>query len=121
MDIEKEDYIEFDELLADKRHKEITGTLRGIALLLNKPPDQSVPNAIEKLANKLGEIKTPDLKQPEVKVEINQDKVVTSVEELSRNLLEELRKFNERPVADKFHLERDYYGNIISVKIVYKN
>ena len=46
MDIEKDDK-DFDELLAEKRHKEQTGLLKGIATSLNKPQDNGVVDAIK--------------------------------------------------------------------------
>ena len=123
MSKEKED-IEFEELLADKRHRELSGALKGIATLLNKPPDKSVSDAIERLVAKLGEMKPPEMKMsemktPDVKVEVNTKDFVTSVDNLASGLLAELKKFNERPIVDSFKLETGNWGQKI-VRVIYK-
>ena len=123
--MEKElDDIEFDELLADKRHKELSVVLKAIKTLLEKPADTSTALAIEKLGGQLAKLlseqkPTPvTVNSPDVKVEVNQEKVITSLGELSKDLLVELRKFNTRPIPSEFNIINEY-GNLKTVKITY--
>jgi len=123
MDIEKDD-IDFDELLAEKRHNELSGILKGIKALLGKDNDKGVQLAIEKLVDKLESLKPPEIrmpepKAPEVKVEVSTKEFVTSIDKLAKDLLVELRKFNDRPIVDEFKLKIGNWGEK-TVKVIYK-
>jgi len=118
--------IEFDELMAEKRHKELKGILTAVKLLLDKPTDNSTAAAIEKhiralndLVKVLGEQKQVEISSPSVNVEVNQEKVVNSLSELSRDLLEELRKFNNKPIPISFEVKTDNWNNLRTVNIQY--
>ena len=113
----------FAEELAAKRHRELSGILKAVKLLLEKPSDNSTAVAIGKLVTKLEGLKPQEVhveapKAPNVNVEVNQDKVISSVEQLSKDLLFELRKFNERPIPTKFDIEYNY-GDLKTVNIQY--
>ena len=128
MSVENSEIIKKRELrkaiIEEDRHKELAGALKGIAAILSKSNDKGVQVAIEKLAAKLEglkppEIKMPELKAPDVKVEVSTKEFVTSIDNLAKDLLVELRKFNSRPIPDSFKLEIDNWGGK-TVKINYK-
>jgi len=131
MPVEEIDDNEFDYIIAEKRHKELAGTLKGLVTILSKEKkdDDKVVAAIEKLSNKLNELKPqpfPKIPSPEVKVETNQSEVVDAVKKLSLDLLGELRKYNNKPIVDKyeFDFKRGYQntGEIqkATVQVIYK-
>ena len=70
---------EFDEIVAEKRHKEISGTLKTIASALSKDKDdKAIVNAINGQGEKVAALvkAIENLPKPEkVNVEINQDKI----------------------------------------------
>jgi hypothetical protein len=114
---EKEDK-EFNLLIADKRHKELISVFQEIKNILSSPDTQhkSLEGKVASFENMLKE-----LQKPEVKVEVNQQEVVKSVMEMSKNLLKELEKFNKRPIPVKFEIEQNRFGNMTAVNIIYKN
>ena len=119
--------IEFDELMAEKRHKELSGLLKEVKKLLDKPTDNSTSEAIEKLATNLSKLLSEQkslpitVNSPDVNVEINQEKVVNSLGKLSENLLSELKKFNERPIPVSFEIKTDNWNNLRTVNIRYES
>ena len=121
---EQED-IEFDELLAARRHNELSDLLKDLKTLLSNPADTSITESIERhigvvneLAKTLSVQKEIILKSPDVNVSVGTEKFVSSVEKLSVDLLEELKKFNNRPIPSHFDVEYSY-GNMKTVRIVY--
>lgn len=116
--------IEFDELMAEKRHRELKGILTAVKSLLEKPSDTSTTAAIEKMASDLTKLLSEQkplpitVNSPDVNVQVSTKDFVSSVEQLSKDLLEELRKFNSRPIPSQFDIEHNY-GNLKTVKIVY--
>ena len=129
MSVENSEIIKKRELrkaiIEEDRHKELAGVLKGIKDALSKSNDKGVQVAIEKLAAKLEglkppEIKMPELKAPDVKVEVSTKEFVTSIDNLAKDLLVELRKFNERPIVSEFKLETGQWG-AKTVKVIYKN
>jgi len=122
---EQED-IEFDELLAARRHKELSDLLKDLKTLLSNPADTSITESIERhigvvneLAKTLSVQKEIILKSPDVNVSVGTEQIVSSVEKLSIDLLAELKKFNDRPLVASFKPIYSY-GNIASIDIVYK-
>lgn len=85
IDIEDE---KFETLLADKRHRELTGTIKSIATHLSNNDDKEVVNAINKQGEKIVELveaikgmpKPEKQDSPQVNVEVNQDKVISSLQ-----------------------------------------
>jgi len=65
------------------------------------------------------EQKQVEISSPSVNVEVNQEKVVNSLSELSRDLLEELRKFNNKPIPISFEVKTDNWNNLRTVNIQY--
>jgi len=101
-------------LIAEKRHQELKDVLNGI---LNKKDDNSISKSIESHIAVINELIS---KTPKPSIELNQEKVVSSIEKLSKELLIELKKYNERPMVDKFDMVRNQWGIIESVKVSYK-
>lgn len=137
-------------LIENERHIDLMEALGKIAELLpagNKPLIEAVKKHTDvltekfiKAIEKLPVSGKPDA--PEVNIELNQDKVITSVKELAEltvksvnylsdsnaelliefaELLVELKKYNERPIPDSFVVtETSHEGFIRAVKINYK-
>lgn len=122
------DDIEFDELLADKRHRELSGALKGIATLLSKPNDTGISEALNKnaeatkgLIQAVKDIPKPE--KPEVNVEISQQEIVTSLKAICKEICDSndkvIEALNNRPMVDSFKLETGNWGQKI-VKVIYK-
>jgi len=126
-DIEDDD---FEALLADKRHKELSGTLKTIAMSLSKEKDdKAVVDAIngqgEKVAALVKAIENiPKPEKPEVNVELNQDKVISSLREICTDIVasnkEVIAALENRLLPDSFQLVKGYGGVTESVKVNYK-
>lgn len=89
MDIEEK---EFEDLLADKRHKEISGTLKSIALALAKNNTDPIAVAIEKQGKAIeGFVKVvTNLPKPDVSVNVEQDELISSITEMGSVILKGL-------------------------------
>ena len=119
---------EFDEIVAEKRHKEISGTLKTIASALSKDKDdRAVVNAINGQGEKVAALvkAIENLPKPEkVNVEINQDKILSSLQQISKDIIESNNKviaaLENRLLPDNFELEKGYGGITTSVKVNYK-
>lgn len=128
-DIEDEN---FEALLADKRHREVSGTLKSIAAHLSKDNDKEVVNAINGQADKIGDLvkaiqnmPKPDApKMPDVKIEYNPQEFVTSVQKICEDIVASNNKVIEalenRLLPDSFELVKNY-GITQSVKVNYKS
>lgn len=128
LDIEDE---KFEALLQEKRHKELTTSLKAISLALVTKNDEAVIEAINGQGEKIGElvkaiqeIPQPEKpEKPEVNVELNQDKVITLLGEISKEIIESNNKVIEalenRLLPDSFELIKNY-GVTQSVKVNYK-
>lgn len=132
MNDEVED-IEFEIRLAEKRHNELKNSLNAISNALSKDNDDKIVIAIEKQTNSINQLSTlisklPTPEKPEVSIEVNQDKVISSLNGIAEkiiksnsDLLSEIKKYNERPILDKFKIVKDSYGNTKTIELVYKN
>jgi hypothetical protein len=120
---------EFEIGLAQRNHKELLGKLKAIA---EKPQtDNGLKEAIESQSRLIKEFLTqisnqPKPQTPNVSVETNQDKVVNSISEMQKNILEELKantaelkKYNNRPLVTDFQLVKAPNGYTSSVKLIY--
>ena len=120
MEKELED-IEFDELIAEKRHQELKGILSAVKSLLGKPADTSTAAAIEKMARELSKLlseqKPVTVNPPDVNVVVD-NKEILNLEKKIDELLKEVKKSNDRPIPSQFEIEYNY-GNLRTVKIVY--
>ncbi len=116
---------EFKEAEEANQRKELKKVLNSVSIVLGQMPlkDEKLTVAINKLVLKLDEIKGiefPELPEPKINVEVNNDKVTSSIEKLGVDLLVELRKYNERPIPDEFIIEKDNFGILKKIKIKYK-
>lgn len=114
---------EFNMLLAEKRHKEMISIFSDIKKLLSQPSQRQsdLDGKMNQFEELIKSLKTPvTVKSPDVKVQVNQDELAKSISEMSKDLLIELKKFNERPVPVRFDIEQNRFGNLSAVNIVYK-
>lgn len=128
LDIEDE---RFEALLSDKRHRELTNSLKSISLALATKNDEAVIEAINGQGDKIGElikaikeIPVPEKpEKPEVNVEVNQDKVITSLNQICTDIVASNNKVIEalenRLLPDSFELIKNY-GVTQSVRVNYK-
>jgi len=122
MPIDEQEHEEFEALLAEKRHKELSGTLKNIALSLSQNKDKEIVAAIEKqtlLVEKFVEtVSEAEKHEAKVDVEVNQEQVVQSIGEMGKSLLDGLREIKENLTTDKgnksweFNVIRGYGGTI---------
>ena len=99
MPIDEQEHDEFEALLAEKRHKELSGTLKNIALSLSQNKDKEIVAAIEKqvlatekhisssekFSEKLLELEKRETK---IDVEVNHEAIIQS----NRDVRDELRE-----------------------------
>ena len=131
MSVDNEDIeqIEFERLLADKRHKEHSYLLKSIATALSKDDDKEVIDAINKQGNNFGELikaikDIPQTELPEVNITLNPKEFISSINKMCEDILESNEKVIEtittRLLPDTFTFVRDYGGKTESVKVFYK-
>lgn len=132
MGVEKDD-IKFEQLLNEKRHKELINSLTIIVSELKKEKkDGAVIAAIEKQSqaiNKFVEVirAIPVPATPEVNVEVNQAEIVSSIERMGKLILQELRDLKTilgieiKPSEWEFKVNRNSAGYIESVKASIKS
>jgi len=123
---------EFEELLADRRHKEVTVALRGIATLLNKPEkeDKAVADAIRESAKAQQAVAQaikdiPQPKTPDVKVQISQQEIVTSLEGICKRIEDSnksvVEAMEKKLYVDTFKVTNSgYNGNEKTINVIYK-
>lgn len=118
---------EFDEIVAEKRHKEITKKLGDVATALSNQSDKAIVNAINGQGEKVAALvkAIENLPNPEkVNVEINQDKILPSLQQISKDIIESNNKviaaLENRLLPDNFELVKGYGGITTSVKVNYK-
>ena len=126
---EKDD-IEFDELLADKRHKEITGRLGKLADALNKPEkeDKAVADGLKEaarasqaIAQAIRDIPKPE--SPDVNVQFDHKSFVTSMDKIADRIEASINKGIEagekKLYVDKFKI-RNMGGGTHEADVFYK-
>ena len=122
-----DDDIKFDELLQDKRHKELMGSLRELLTHLGKEkPDNGVAQAIlkhsETFATAIKNLPQPEKQDaPVVNIQSNHGEVVKSLQEMGKNILSALSdlkdSMNKEPVKKewRFDIVRNHGGYINSI------
>ena len=131
MSVDNEDIeqLEFERLLADKGHKEVSYLLKTIATALSKDDDREVIDAINKQGSNFGELikaikNIPQSELPEVNVTLNPKEFISSINKMCEDILESNEKVIEtittRLLPDTFTFVRDYGGKTESVKVFYK-
>lgn len=114
---------DFDALLAEKRHKEVTGALKSVALSLQKETHMEVVSAIEKQTKVVERFvesisKIENKPNGDVRLEVNQAQVVQSISEMGQSILEGLKELKEslnktsQPKQWEFKVIRGYGGVI---------
>lgn len=122
MPLDEQEHEEFEALLAEKRHKELSGALKNIALSLSQNKDREIVAAIEKqtlLVEKFVEtVSEAEKHEAKVDVEVNQEQVVQSIGEMGKCILEGLKDLKEsvskapQPKKWEFTVQRGYGGTI---------
>ena len=121
---------EFDEIVAEKRHEELSSTLKTIASHLSKRNDDSaVVKAINDQGGKVAELvkvieKIPMARNPTPNLEASNDKFLHSINQISKDIIESNNKviasLENRLLPDTFELVKGYGGVTTSVKVNYK-
>lgn len=119
---------DFDELLAEKRHKEQTGLLKGIATSLNKPEkdDKAIIDAINKQGDALDKValaiqNQPKPEKPEVNVTIENKEILSLLREVKDGNDKMLKALESKPMVESFDFQYDNWGGIKTAKVNYKN
>ena len=129
LEIDDIEDIEFERLLADKRHKEVSYLLKNIATALSKDDDKDVIAAINKQGNNFGELikaikSIPQTELPEVNVTLNPKEFVSSINKICEDIIASndkvIETLNKRLLPDTFTLVKDSRGTTESVKVNYK-
>jgi hypothetical protein len=121
----------FEALLADKRHKELTGTMGKVLTELQKQkPDDGVRSAIEKQSKAIEGFadaikKLPKPEKPEVNVEINNSELLPLLRDIkdSQKAIKEgyeaiLEALDNKPMVSEFNFVYEY-GSVKTAKVVY--
>ncbi len=118
--------LEFKELLLEKRHKEVTQLIKALLSKDNKDLVDALreqPKAIKDAFSAIIQ-SIPKPEKPEVNVEVNQQKIVTSLEAICEKIIKSnelvIKALNEKPLIESFDLQRDNWGNTKTVKVNYK-
>lgn len=105
---------DFDELLAEKRHKEQTGLLKGIATSLNKPEkdDKAIIDAINKQGDALDKValaiqNQPKPEKPEVNVTIENKEILSLLREVKDGNDKMLKALESKPMVESFDFRYD--------------
>jgi len=96
------DDIEFDELLQEKRHRELTQAMKGVATAISSNKDAEILKALEgqpkaimdAVVGALKELPKPE--NPEINVEVNNSEIVTLMGKVLADTVEDLKKSNEK-------------------------
>lgn len=128
MSVEQLEDDDFEALLAEKRHKELSGALKAIAVSLSKDTDKESVAAIEKQTQILEKFvqEVANFEKSESKVELDQDKVVKSICEMKDAIIKAIADANEKRVEVKgnksweFNVVRGYGGTIDKITAVQK-
>lgn len=120
-----EEDVDFETLLADKRHKELLTALKGILTSVDQKKDSEVGNAIKRqelVINKFIEEVSRISQRP---ISLNNKEVVTSIKTMEENvlkigvtILEELKALKEqlaRPRETEFKYKRNFGGYLDTV------
>lgn len=127
-EIDDIDEIEFEKETAATRHKELKGALRGLATAISQKNDTKVAEAIKESANASQAVaeaikNIPQPKSPDVKVQISQQEIVTSLEAICKRIEESNKTvvdaLENKLMVDSFEFTMDY-GNYKTAKVNYK-
>jgi len=125
--IDEIDDDEFNEIVAEKRHKELTKQLSDLTAAITSKSDNSVADAIKGqvdnirlLVKAIQEIPKPNTPN----IELNPKEFVTSAQQICKNIIDSNNKVIEalenRLLPDTFDLIKTIGGVTQSVKVNYK-
>lgn len=129
VEIDDIEEMQFEKLLADKRHKEVSHLLKTIATNLLKGDDKEVIDAINKQGKNFGELiqaikSIPQTELPEVNVTLNPKDFVSSINKICEDIIASNEKvietLNTRLLPHSFILVKDSRGTTESVNVLYK-
>lgn len=116
---------EFDEIVAEKRHKELFLELRSISEALRFQNDAPIVSAIEKQSKAIelfvGALSGKPNGVPEVKVDVDNSALSTSIDKMCGDILgglAEINRYLQVPKEEKkwkFEIRRNHAGYIESV------
>lgn len=116
MDIEDD---EFNDLLADKRHRELSGSLKKIAVLLSQKDDGAmsvIKSNMDAFGNIINLIKT---QQKEVTVTVNNNELLPLLREIKEGNDRILTAMSNKPIVSTFIVENtDRYTK--TIEVIYK-
>ncbi len=129
LDIEDE---KFEALLEQRRHNELKGLLVKLATSMSGKDDSAIVNAINGQGGKIGELvaaiqnmpKPEKPEKPQVNVQVNQELVISSIQQLCKDIVDSNNKVIEalenRLLPESFVLVKGWNGATESVKVNYK-
>jgi CMP-2-keto-3-deoxyoctulosonic acid synthetase len=121
--IEEVEEDEFNEIVAEKRHKELAQKLGDVATALSMQSDQAVVAAINGQGDRVASLvkAIENIQQPIV----NNEKIVSLMNQISTDILESnskvIQALEGRLLPDTFELQRSYGGIVQLVKVKYKS
>ena len=109
---------EFDDLLAEKRHTELKGALKGIATLLSKPEkddNKAIVDAIKKQGESLDKVAAaisnqPKPEKPEVNVTIENKEILSLLREVKDGNDKMLKALESKPMVESCTLTNAYHA-----------
>jgi hypothetical protein len=119
---------DFDELLADKRHRELSSGLKGIATLLNKPDkdDKQIVDAIKKQGEAIEKVadailNQPKPEKPEVNVTTENKEIIPLLREIKEGNDKILKALESKLYVDSFYVRATgNYGEDKMIDVSYK-
>jgi hypothetical protein len=122
--------IEFNELLEEKRHRDLTVALRNIATSLNQPKSDVVAEAIrqnnEATRGLIEAVKNlPKPEKPEVNVQVDNQKIITSLEDICGKIVasnkEVLEALKNKPMVHSFQVKPSGWNNTEkTINVIYQ-
>ena len=119
---------EYNEILAENRHKELSSSLKTIAKILSEQDDKAIVEAINGQGEKVGELAKaingiPKPEKPIVNVEVNNEKLLSLINKMAEDIIDSNNKviqaLENRLLPSTFDLVKNY-GVTQSVKVNYK-
>jgi len=129
IDIEDE---KFEALLEQRRHNELKGLLVKLATSMSGKDDSAIVSAINGQGDKIGALvkaiqdmpKPEKPEKPQVNVQVNQELVISSIQQLCKDIVDSNNKVIEalenRLLPDTFTMVKSWGGVTESVKVNYK-
>lgn len=129
LELEQEER-EFDELMAEKRHKEVTGALKSVVEAINSPKEDAELKKLiseNKEAINNFELAVREFNKKEVKVDLGFEKMINAISDAIQNMGgvmkgmdKRIQALEDKPRPTRLKAERDRYsGEITYVTIEY--